>query len=57
MASSDFKVLYQWTGFVPFAKSLNGHLARAPLPGFPDSGSNHHSITTSERATSLHGTH
>jgi hypothetical protein len=57
MASSDLKVPYQWTDFVPFAESLNGRLARAPLPGFPDSGSNHHSITTSERATSLHGTH
>jgi len=27
MASSDFKVPYQRTGFVPFAESLNGRLA------------------------------
>ena len=26
-ASSDFKILYQRTGFVPFAESLNGRLA------------------------------
>ena len=27
MASSDFKIPYQRTGFVPFAESLNGRLA------------------------------
>jgi hypothetical protein len=27
MASSDFRVPYQRTGFVPFAESLNGRLA------------------------------
>jgi hypothetical protein len=27
VASSDFKIPYQRTGFVPFAESLNGRLA------------------------------
>jgi hypothetical protein len=27
MASSEFKIPYQRTGFVPFAESLNGRLA------------------------------